>query len=122
MDSWTIVQRLEKEYPTPSLHLDHPIVDRIRNTIFLKPLRAMLVPKVPKVLLNKSSADYFYLTREEALGKPLDQVEREVTEKDWEEAAVVAKEIADLLKENGGPFFLGEESKSLLIMSRTRYG
>ncbi|KAF1975098.1 hypothetical protein BU23DRAFT_588793 [Bimuria novae-zelandiae CBS 107.79] len=108
MDSWTIVQELEKQYPTPSLHLDDPIVAKLREIPIMSPIRSHLIPKVPRKLLNKVSADYFYITREERFGKPLDEVERGATEEQWEQVKPIAKEIGDLLREKDGPFFLGE--------------
>jgi hypothetical protein len=118
MDSWHIIQELEKQYPTPSLHLDDPIVTKLRNITIVKPLVPHLIPKVPRVLLNKVSADYFYLTREEKFGKPLEQVEREATEEQWEEMKPVSKDIGDLLREKGGPFFLGDTSKWAVMLIR----
>ena len=70
------------------------------------------------MLLNKVSADYFYLTREEKFGKPLEQVEREATEEQWEEMKPVSKDIGDLLREKGGPFFLGDTSKWAVMLIR----
>lgn len=110
MDSWAIIQELEKQYPTPSLHLDDPIVDTLRKIPIVKPIVPHLIPKVPN-LLNKVSADYFYLTREEQFGKPLDQVGREAKEEEWDEMKPLAKNIGDLLREKNGPFFLGDTSK-----------
>ncbi|KAL1607688.1 hypothetical protein SLS60_002623 [Paraconiothyrium brasiliense] len=108
MDSWKIVTELEKQYPTPSLHLDHPIVEKLRSLPVVMPIISHLLPKVPKNLLSNVSAEYFYLTREASYGKPLTQMEAEAKEEAWEEMKPVAKEIGDLLREEGGPFFLGE--------------
>ncbi|KAJ4301908.1 hypothetical protein N0V90_004004 [Kalmusia sp. IMI 367209] len=109
MDSWKIAKELEERYPTPSLHLNDPIVARFREIPIVKPILAHLVPKVPRNLLNKISADYFYLTREERYKMPLDQLEREkAKEENWEEMKSVAKNIGDLLREKEGPFLLGE--------------
>ena len=115
-DSWPIAHELEKQYPNPSLHLDDPIVVRIRDHIpkMMGPLVPHVIPKVP-LLLPKPSADYFYETREKMFGAPLQDVHDErATEECWEQAKAPAKETGDLLRKNGGPFFLGEtgESKS----------
>lgn len=110
MDSWNIIQEIEKQYPTPSLHLDNPIVTKVREITIIKPLVPHLMPKVPRNLLNKVSADYFYMTREEIFGKSLQEMEREATDKEWDEMKPHAKEIGELLRSEGGPFFLGDTS------------
>ncbi|KAK7193595.1 hypothetical protein DPSP01_000144 [Paraphaeosphaeria sporulosa] len=107
MESWHIVHALDKQYPTPSLHLEDPIVEKVRNSSMLGPIVKHLMPKVPN-LLSSVSSEYFYTTRESMFGKPLQQVEAEATEEQWEDMKVNAKEIGDLLREKGGPFFLGE--------------
>lgn len=110
-DSWPIAHELEKRYPSPSLHLDDPIVAKVRDHIvnIMKPLTGFFIPKVPVVLLNKPSADYFYETRKEKFGMPLSEVEKSMaTQENWEKARVPAKEAGDWLREKGGPFFLGE--------------
>lgn len=117
MDSWPIAHEIEKRYPTPSLHLDDPIVVKVRDKIgsLLGPLAPQWLPKVPRVLLNKPSADYFKLTREESFGMPLSQIEEEQGgEKNWEDVQKPAKEMADLLKKNGGPFFLGNTGEGII--------
>ena len=110
MDSWPIAQELERRYPSPSLHLDDPIVVQIRDHVakLMGPLVPHFIPKVPS-LLPKRSADFFYETREKMFGAPLQEVEKNgATEECWEKAKEPAKEAGDLLRKNGGPFFLGE--------------
>ena len=109
MDSWIIAQELERRYPAPSLHLDEPIVIQVRNHIgkLLGPMVEHLIPKVPLLLLQRS-ADYFYETREQQFGAPLPEVEKTAGEENWKKAEAPAKEAGDLLRKNGGPFFLGE--------------
>ncbi|KAG9186962.1 hypothetical protein G6011_10070 [Alternaria panax] len=111
MDSWPIAFELEKQHPSPSLHLDDPIVVEIRDFIpkLMGPLSPLLIPQVPVVLLNKPSADYFYETREKTFQKPLEQVEKDANvEECWGEAKAAAKEAGDLLRKNGGSYFLGQ--------------
>jgi glutathione S-transferase len=111
MDSWLIAHELEKQYPSPSLHLDDPIVVRIRDHIvkLAEPLSPQLHPKIPRRILNKESAEYFNRTREVRFGMPLEQLEREkATEQNWVDVKGPAEEVAELLKKNGGPFFLGD--------------
>jgi glutathione S-transferase len=74
----------------------------------VSPIVPHLIPKVVHIL-NKPSQDFFYETREKMFGKPLQQVEADgATEECWERAVAPAKEAGDLLRKNGGPFFLGE--------------
>lgn len=111
MDSWPIAHELEKRYPSPSLHLDDPIVIQVRDNIrqLMGPLIGYLLPKVPVVLLNPPSAEYFNRTREVSFGKPLPEVAKETaTEQAWKDAEAPAKMFGDLLRKNGGPFFLGK--------------
>jgi glutathione S-transferase len=111
-DSWPIAHELEKRYPSPSLHLDDPIVVQVRDHIpeMMGPLRGVFIPKVPVVLLNKRSADYFNETREKAFGMPLSEVEKQLaTDEQWEKARVPAEKAGEWLRKNGGPFFLGEK-------------
>jgi hypothetical protein len=114
MDSWPIAHELEKRYPSPSLHLDNPIVVQVRDHIaeIMKPLIGFTIPNVPVVLLNKRSADYFYETRKKRFGMPLDEVAKTMaTQENWESAKAPAKQAGDWLRKNGGPFFLGETGK-----------
>jgi glutathione S-transferase len=110
-DSWPIAHELEKRYPSPSLHLDDPIVVQVRDQVveMMTPLRGVFIPKVPTVLLNKRSADYFNETREKAFGMPLPEVEKQMaTDEQWEKARAPAEKAGEWLRKYGGPFFLGE--------------
>ncbi|KAF1991367.1 hypothetical protein K402DRAFT_367884 [Aulographum hederae CBS 113979] len=112
MDSAAIVPALEEAYPTPSLHLDDPILPQVFEAVnsLAGPLRGVLLPKVPKVLLNPRSAEYFFRTRKEALGMDLEEYERrEGGEKAWEGARQAIAHLGVLLKEKSGAYFLGEE-------------
>lgn len=89
--------------------MDDPIILKVRDMPVVAPLRKLILPKVPRNLLNESSAEYFYRTREAAFGMPLDQLEKEQdVEKCWEEVKGLAKDAGELLRQNGGPFFLGK--------------
>jgi hypothetical protein len=124
MDSWPIAHALEKQYPSPPLHLDDPIVVRIRDHIakLRDAIIPTVLPKVTVVLLNKVSADYFYKTREEHFGMSLQEFEKTKTaDKCLEEAKQPAKEAGDLLRKHSGPYFLGEtgtQCKNLVAFSR----
>ena len=114
MDSWPIALELEKQHPSPSLHFDDPIVVKIRDLQpnLMDPLRSLIIPRVPEAFLNKPSADYFYKTREKLFEKPLEQVEKDANaEECWGKAKAPAKEMGDLLRKSGGPYFLGQTGK-----------
>jgi hypothetical protein len=67
-----------------------------------------VLPKAPQNLLNEPPKEYFECKREARFNMPLSQIEKEMAEKaPWEAAKQPIKELADLLKEQGGPFFLG---------------
>lgn len=112
MDSWKIIHEIEKRYPAPSLHLDEPIVEWIRLHIskLQKPLSPNVIPKVSRNLLNEPSRVFFERTRHVRFGMPLADYEKERGgEKPWEEVKEPAEEVAERLRKNGGPFFLGEQ-------------
>ncbi|ORY13705.1 hypothetical protein BCR34DRAFT_480523 [Clohesyomyces aquaticus] len=111
MDSWKIVFELEKRVPSPSLHLDDPVVIQVRDHIpnLRNPLAPEIMAKVARNLLNPRSAEYFERTREKRFGMPLAQFEKEKGgEQCWKDVEQPAKEIAGWLKKHDGPFFLGE--------------
>jgi glutathione S-transferase len=104
MDSWKIAQALEARYPKPSLHLDSPIRQKIEALIgqAVGPLVPVFVELVPKRLLGEREQEYWARTRKPILEKGPDP-------QAWEKAAPALKEATELLKANGGPFFLGKE-------------
>ncbi|XMA10847.1 hypothetical protein WAI453_003638 [Rhynchosporium graminicola] len=111
MDSKLIVARLEKDYPTPSLYLDSPILEEMQPIIgkIAGPLRPVWQPRVPINLLGERCSEYFHRTREEKLGNSLVQFAKEEGgEEAWVEALPAVKELGVLLKRNGGPFVLGK--------------
>lgn len=112
MDSWPIAQELEKRYPSPSLHLDNPVTVKMRDQIsqILDPIFLQFLPGVPDIVPERSQ-EFFNRTRQEMIGKPLSEVHKEAianAEKGWKRIQEPLKEVADLLKKHGGPFFLGE--------------
>jgi hypothetical protein len=68
------------------------------------------MPVVPTDILNEKSALYFNETREKTLGMPLSEYgKKEGGEDVWAKAEPGFKELADILKANGGgPFVEGE--------------
>ena len=114
MDSRKIAFELEKQYPEPSLHLDSPVLPEVEARVLkaITPLRAVFMPPIPRNLLNTASVEYFERTREARFGMPLRQFEKEHGgDKAWEEATPALKEAGDMLRANGGPFFLGKTGR-----------
>ncbi|KAL9129570.1 MAG: hypothetical protein Q9175_007261, partial [Cornicularia normoerica] len=111
MDSRKIADVLEKEHPSPSLHLDSPMLKKVEELIpqCTSPIRPVFLPRVPRSVLSPRSAEYFERTREATFGMPLSQVEKEKGgESAWEAAEPKWKELGALLKAQGGPFFMGK--------------
>ena len=73
MDSKSIASRLEREHPSPSLHLDSPLLPKVEELVSrcVNPARGMWMPLVPEKLLPERSSEYFHRTREGRLGMPL---------------------------------------------------
>ena len=120
MDSRKIADVLEKEYPSPPLHLDSPIVKKVEKLVpeCIMPLRPVYMPKVPRSVLNPPSVEYFHRTRAEAAGMDLSQLEKEKGgESAWKAAEPKWKELGTLLKAEGGPFFMGKTGKHRLYLT-----
>ncbi|KAM5354961.1 hypothetical protein ACJ41O_001607 [Fusarium nematophilum] len=114
MNSRVIIAELERRYPPPkwpSLHLDDPILQKAYElTIEIAdPLWPVIIPQIPRTVLNTKSADYFWATRKEEFGMSLDEYEAtQGGEGAWDKSKAEFQKIAGVLKERGGPFFLGE--------------
>lgn len=127
MDSANIAPELEKLKSEPSLHLDSPLLDKTYDLVrqIFTPLRAVLIPRVPRVLLNPVSAEYFERTRKKAFGMSLAEVEQSQGAKDaWANAEDGLKELGDLLRQSGdGPFVMGQTPSyaDLVIVSMFRF-
>lgn len=113
MESKAIATRLEKDYPSPSLHLDSLVLKEVEELLpkFMMPLRALCVPAVPS-LLNERSVEYFERTRAEALGKTLQEYAKtDGGEKAWIEALPGLNSLGELIKKEGGPYVMGKTGK-----------
>jgi hypothetical protein len=117
MDSKAIALRLEKDYPSPSMHMDSPILPEVEKIIpsINAALKGVLYPKIPPKLLNEPSRDYFVRTREQRFGMKLENMaEMMGGEEAWMEALPGIKALGEILKKNGGPFVEGETGRSSL--------
>ena len=113
MDSNKIARQIEKDHPTPSLHLDSPVLPRLRDTILpiVGPLAPEYYPKVARSVLNPPSQEYFNKTRAESVGMPLTEFEKLGGDKAWEEAKMPILNFAELIRAQGGPYVLGKTRK-----------
>ncbi|KAK4503951.1 hypothetical protein PRZ48_004866 [Zasmidium cellare] len=114
MDSLLIAQELEKLQPEPSLGLDTDYPARTQAIVatIQKPLAPVCIPRVPELLLNPRSQEYFYATREKRFGMPLQELAKseKAGEVAWQGAEEGFAQLRALLKENAeGPFVMGKE-------------
>ncbi|KAJ4391824.1 hypothetical protein N0V93_005444 [Gnomoniopsis smithogilvyi] len=111
MDSRVIVDVIEKDHPSPPLHLDSPYLKKLEEILapqIMPALRGSYIPLVPKRLLNEASLEYWYRTREEKVGMKLDVLENtEGGEPGFAKAEPLLRQVTSWLKENDGPFFMG---------------
>ncbi|KGO47787.1 Glutathione S-transferase, N-terminal [Penicillium expansum] len=110
VDSRKIADYIERQTPLPSLHLDSIYLEKVERiwSEYMKATKPIFIPLVPKRILNAESLDYWYTTRSAMVGMPLDQLEREKGGvRAWNEAGPALCEVTALLKENEGPFFMG---------------
>lgn len=114
MESRAIADEIEKRYPAPqwpSLRLDDPVVESAKGHVRATagPLMPVILPQVPKVILGDRSAEYFWTTRKEFFGMTLDEYgAAEGGEKAWETSRAGWAQVAEALRAEEGPFFLGE--------------
>ena len=111
MDSINIAHELEKLYPEPSIHLDAPVLKQVLELAprCIHPLIGAVMPKIPRNLLNPPSVEYFERTRAVRFGMPLAQLEKERGGEDaFRNADPAFKKMGAMLREQGGPFFLGD--------------
>lgn len=114
MDSRKIADVLEQEHPFPSLHLDSPILKKVEELASqcVAPLGPVFMPRIPRTVVNPASAEYFERTRAARFGMPLSQLEKEKGgESAWKAVEPKWMELGNLLKAEGGPFFMGKTGK-----------
>jgi len=115
MDSRNIADSLEALHPEPSFQLDSGYVERTQKAVLDvgAALAPLCLPRVPELLLNPSSAEYFQRTRAVRFGMTLDELARSEKggEAAWEKAMPSIREIAAILHEHeDGPYVLGEKA------------
>ena len=113
MDSRNIADSLEALHPEPSFQLDSGYIERVQKAVLDvgAALAPICIPRVPELLLNPSSAEYFQRTRAVRFGMTLDELAKseKAGEAAWEKAQPSIKEIIDILHEHEeGPFVLGK--------------
>lgn len=110
MDSRNIAARLEADHPNPSVHLDSPYVDRLIQNLRLAliPLQPVYGYLVATRILNDESIPFFIAARSRDVGMPLEQFHKEGAGTAWEKAEKGFSNISELLRENEGPFFMGQ--------------
>lgn len=115
MDSKAIALRLEKDYPSPSMHLNSPILPEVEKVVpsINAALRGVWCPKVPPQLLNEPSREYFVRTREERFGIKFENMAETMGgEEAWMGSLPGIKALGEILRKNGGPFVQGETGRS----------
>jgi len=113
MDSRNIADALEALKPEPSLQLNSGYVERTQKAVLdvggaLSPI---CLPRVPELLLNPSSAEYFERTRKERFGMTLSKLAQSgrAGEAAWAKAKPGIEEIIKILHEHeDGPYVLGK--------------
>ena len=110
MDSKKIAIELEKRHPSPSMHLDSPVLLNVEQAFpgAIMPLLPIMLPMIPRKMLNSASVAYYEKARSKDLGMPLEQLEREKGGEDaWLQARPGIENLASLLKQTDGPYFMG---------------
>jgi hypothetical protein len=114
MDSRKIGEALDKLQPMPKLHMERgDVIDKTQAAVLelFGHLRPEVMPRVPPMLLNPRSAEYFEETRAKRFGMSLADLGKSDLsgEVAWKNAEPSVKKLADILKEKPGDFVLGEE-------------
>ena len=116
-DSADIVKYINAKYPEPPVDIDGPINDAFANFKHKpgRPFGGLVLTAVPDYLSERSS-EYFHRTRKDWLGCSISEFrQKRINEGAWKEMEDWANEARELLRKNGGPFFLGEKLSLLDI-------
>ncbi|GJC88881.1 glutathione S-transferase-like protein ustS [Colletotrichum liriopes] len=114
MNSAKIIERIEVDYPEPSLQLNSEVLQQVYDLVkkTFDALRPVLLPLAPRDILSKRSAEYFLETRAKIYGMTLDELEKtQGGELAWANAKDSLQKAAALLNKTNGPFFLGDKCK-----------
>lgn len=114
MDSMKIAEALEEYQPSPSLHLASPRVKQAQQAVKLtvEALAPIAKPRVPEMVLNPNSIEYFQRTRSKRHGMSLEELARSelAGEAAWTEAAKGLAQLRGVLTEDqAGPYVMGAE-------------
>ncbi|KAL2270771.1 hypothetical protein VTJ83DRAFT_142 [Remersonia thermophila] len=113
MDSQAIAERIEALHPAPSARLDSAPLARLCDIMprLMPAIRPIFYVRVPGRILGEASQGYWNRTRGELAGMPVEELAARNPEAEcWDRAEEGVKEVTALLKEAGGPFFLGGEA------------
>lgn len=114
-DSYKIAEYLDKAYPnTPKVippgteALQQAFYDQFWQLV--SPLWPLYLPRIPSVILNPPSAEYFTATRSVVFGKPLADVEPKGAEnaEGWKKIQAAFDTLNGWLSKSGGPYFMGD--------------
>ncbi|KAM3425626.1 hypothetical protein BST61_g7571 [Cercospora zeina] len=115
MDSLAIAHELERLYPEPSLQLaNNDYAARMQSAVMelWSSLQPIAVPRVPEMVLNPKSEEYFNTTRAKRFGMPLTELAKSdrAGEQAWKGAEQAMDAIIAMLEENTGEFVQGDEA------------
>jgi len=112
MDSRVIAAAVEERHPSPPLHLDSTALARLEALLptAASALLPLYLARAPRDVLGEGSLAYWYRTRAETYGMPVDDYERAHPPAEcWAAARPALEGVTALLRETDGPFFLGRE-------------
>jgi hypothetical protein len=114
MDSYNIVDVIEKEYPEPPLPVNQDVIQRLRKAMApgVRRIGSCYIAQGPKVWLSEESIEYWNRTRTARAGMPLEDFEAaRGGQPAWEEAEPAFRAVTAIYKENGneGPFLAGKD-------------
>lgn len=109
MDSLKIVEVLEAAHPSPSLHLDSPVLKRMKELLPIATLGPIFFPLIPVNLLNPPSKAYFDETRAKRFGMPLEEMSKtQGGDKAWKASKSTLDQVEALTEQHDGPFLEGK--------------